>query len=240
MNVATTLTGVDAPVIAVDGTAGSGKSSVSKGVASALGLRYLDTGGMYRAVTLWMLDHGIDVSDVEAIAAVANEPTIGSSTDPRVPQITLDGRDVSEEIRTPRVTAAVAAVAAVPAVRRAMAVRQRAVAAEARASGEGLIAEGRDIGTVVLPDADVKLFLTADPDVRAARRAAEDDARGHGGPVAATAADLARRDAADSGRATSPLKQADDAVVIDASYSSLDEVIARALAVIQERTGDAR
>jgi cytidylate kinase len=226
-------------VIAVDGTAGSGKSSVSKGVANALGLRYLDTGGMYRAVTLWMLDHHVDTGDPDAIAAMAHLPVIGSSTDPRTPRITLDGRDVSEEIRTPRVTAAVAAVAAVPAVRQAMAVRQRAVAAEARESGTGLIAEGRDIGTVVLPDADVKLFLTADPHVRAARRAAEDDARGHGGPVAATAADLVRRDAADSGRATSPLKKADDAVVIDASHDTLDDVIARALAVIRDRDGTA-
>ena len=225
-------------MIAVDGTAGSGKSSVSKGVANALGLRYLDTGGMYRAVTLWMLDHGVDVNDPAAIAGAADEPDISSSTDPGVPRITLDGRDVSDEIRTPRVTAAVAAVAAVPAVRRAMAQRQRSVAAAARASGQGLIAEGRDIGTVVLPDADVKLFLTADPEVRAARRAAEDVARGHGGHVAATEADLARRDAADSGRATSPLQQADDAVVLDATYHTLDEVIARALAVIQEHTGE--
>lgn len=224
------------PIVAVDGTAGSGKSSVSKGVAVRLGLRYLDTGAMYRAATLWMLEHGVDVNDAEAVAANAALPRITIGTNPAAPSISLDGLDVSREIRTPAVTEAVSAVSAVPAVRQQMVELQRQAATAAEAAGVGLIAEGRDIGTVVLPHADVKLFLVADQEVRAARRAAEDAQRGHGAAVQTTAAELARRDAADSSRTASPLVQADDAVVIDGTYDDLDTVIARAVEVVSTRS----
>ncbi len=226
------------PIVAVDGTAGSGKSSVSKGVAKALGLRYLDTGAMYRAATLWMLQNGIDVSDSESVAANADRPRISIGTDPQAPTIALDGVDVSAEIRTPPVTAAVSSVSAVPAVRKQMVALQRKAASDAADAGLGLIAEGRDIGTVVLPHADVKLFLVADPEVRAARRAAEDAARGHGGAVHATAAELARRDHADSSRSASPLVQAEDAIVIDGTFDDLDTVIAKAVAAVRSRIGE--
>ncbi len=226
------------PIVAVDGTAGSGKSSVSKGVAQTLGLRYLDTGAMYRAATLWMLQNGIDVSDSESVAANAHRPRISIGTDPQSPTISLDGVDVSVEIRTPAVTAAVSSVSAVPAVRKQMVALQRKAATDAADAGMGLIAEGRDIGTVVLPHADVKLFLVADPEVRAARRAAEDAARGHGGAVHTTAAELARRDHADSSRSASPLVQSEDAVVIDGTLDDLDTVIAKAVAAVRSGIGE--
>ncbi|MDQ1248887.1 MAG: CMP/dCMP kinase [Actinomycetota bacterium] len=218
--------------VAVDGSAGSGKSSVSRGVAAELGMRYLDTGAMYRAATLWMLRAGIDVEDAAAVAGRAGDPVIESTTDPAAPAIALDGQDVSTEIRTPDVTGAVSAVSAVPQVRTRMVQMQREAVAVSIASGEGIIVEGRDIGTVVLPEADLKVFLVADPQVRAQRRAAEDAARGHGVEVAATAQDLARRDAADSQRKASPLAKADDAVVVDATYDDLATVIGRVKALV--------
>ena len=221
-----------AVTVAVDGSAGSGKSSVSRGVARALGMRYLDTGAMYRAATLWMLRAGVDVADPVAVAGRAGEPRIESTTDPAAPAIALDGVDVSAEIRTPEVTGAVSAVSAVPAVRSRMVQMQRDAVAGAVATGEGIVVEGRDIGTVVLPEANLKVFLVADPIVRAQRRAAEDAARGHGAAVEATAQDLARRDAADSQRAASPLAKADDAVVVDATYDDLATVIARVKALV--------
>lgn len=218
--------------VAVDGSAGSGKSSVSRGVAAELGMRYLDTGAMYRAATLWMLRAGVDVDDAAAVAGCAGDPVIESTTDPAAPAIALDGQDVSTEIRTPEVTGAVSAVSAVPQVRTRMVQMQREAVAVSVASGEGIIVEGRDIGTVVLPEADLKVFLVADPQVRAQRRAAEDAARGHGVEVAATAQDLARRDAADSQRKASPLAKADDAVVVDATYDDLATVIGRVKALV--------
>lgn len=218
--------------VAVDGSAGSGKSSVSRGVAAELGMRYLDTGAMYRAATLWMLRAGIDVEDAAAVAGRAGDPVIESTTDPAAPAIALDGQDVSTEIRTPDVTGAVSAVSAVPQVRTRMVQMQREAVAVSVASGEGIIVEGRDIGTVVLPEADLKVFLVADPQVRAQRRAAEDAARGHGVEVAATAEDLACRDAADSQRKASPLAKADDAVVVDATYDDLATVIGRVKALV--------
>lgn len=221
-----------AVTVAVDGSAGSGKSSVSRGVARALGMRYLDTGAMYRAATLWMLRAGVDVSDPAAVADRAGEPLIESTTDPVAPAIALDGVDVSAEIRTPEVTGAVSAVSAVPAVRTRMVQMQRDAVAAAVATGAGIVVEGRDIGTVVLPTADLKVFLVADPIVRAQRRAAEDAARGHGAAVEATAQDLARRDAADSQRVASPLAKADDAVVVDATYDDLATVTARVKALV--------
>jgi cytidylate kinase len=206
-------------VIAMDGTAGAGKSSASRGVATRLGLRYLDTGAMYRALTWEVLRSGTSPEDADAVAARAAEVAIDSGTDPSSPSIALDGLDVSREIRTDEVTAAVSAVSAVPKVRELMAARQR------REIGDGgIVVEGRDIGTVVAPDADLKVFLTANPSARAYRRAAELTAA-HNRDIGFVEADLARRDSADSSRAVSPLAVADDAVTIDSTYLSLDAVI---------------
>ena len=162
---------MESPVIvAIDGPSGTGKSSTSKAVAAELGLSYLDTGAQYRAMTWWMLEHGVDVHDASAVAARCEEPVISSGTDPLAPTIEVDGIDVAEAIRTDRVTAAVSPVSTVPEVRTRLLVLQRAII-EAAATGAGVVVEGRDIGTVVWPQAPVKLYLTADPAARAARRA---------------------------------------------------------------------
>ncbi|MFI0433590.1 MAG: (d)CMP kinase [Candidatus Nanopelagicales bacterium] len=219
-------------VVAVDGSAGSGKSSVSRGVADRLQMQYLDTGAMYRAATLWLLDHGVDVADAAAVAAQAGAIVIECGTNPLAPTIALAGRDVAAEIRSPRVTAAVSSVSAVQQLRERMVVLQRQAVDAARTAGSGIIVEGRDIGTVVLPDADLKVFLVADPQVRAQRRAAEDAERGHGGDVADTAAALARRDSADASRAASPLAKADDAVVVDGTHDDLAAVIDKVAALV--------
>ncbi|MGN6129576.1 MAG: (d)CMP kinase [Nocardioidaceae bacterium] len=212
-------------VVAMDGPSGSGKSSTSRGVARRLGLRYLDTGAMYRAMTWWMLENGVDVNDPDAVAAHADRPVVVSGTDPDKPTITVDGIDVAAPIRGPEVTAAVSAVSAVPAVRRRLLVEQHDVI------GEGdIVVEGRDIGTVVVPDAPVKVYLTADPEARAARRSAE---LAGGTDVHATRADLIRRDKADSSRATSPLAMAVDAHHIDTTPYTLEEVIDQVVDLVE-------
>ena len=196
-------------VVAVDGPSGAGKSSASRGAARALGLRYLDTGSMYRALTWWLLDHGADTTDPEVVARLAAEPVIEVGTDPAAPWTRVDGTDVSEAIRTREVTDAVSAVAAVPQVRARLIAMQR----EIIASAGGIVAEGRDIGTVVAPDAQVKVFLTADGAARASRRAAE--------ASWSTRADQDRRDrmdAAQSGKAA-------DAVEVDSTGLDLDGVV---------------
>ncbi|WP_439939621.1 (d)CMP kinase [Nocardia sp. N13] len=203
-------------VIAVDGTSGSGKSSTSRGVAERLGLRYLDTGAMFRAMTWWLLREGIDVRDVAAVAAAAGRPRIESGTDPLAPTITVDGVDVSVEIRGEDVTAAVSPVSAVPEVRARLLELQRDVIGDG-----GIVVEGRDIGSVVWPQAEVKVYLSADPDARAARRAAEEG----GSDLALTQESLLERDRIDSGRATAPLTMADGAVHVDSTHLTLAEVI---------------
>ena len=209
-------------MIAVDGTSGSGKSSTSRGVAERLGLRYLDTGAMFRAMTWWLLREGIDVRDVAAVAAAADRPRIASGTDPLAPTITVDGADVSVEIRSPEVNAAVSPVSAVPAVRTRLLDLQR------EAIGEGgIVVEGRDIGSVVWPQAEVKVYLSADPDARAERRAAEEG----GADLASTQQSLLERDRIDSGRATAPLTMADGAVHVDSTHLTLDEVVETILAL---------
>ncbi|MCU0301251.1 MAG: (d)CMP kinase [Candidatus Nanopelagicales bacterium] len=226
-------------VVAIDGPSGSGKSSTSRGVARALGLEYLDTGAMYRAMAWYMLDRGVDVGDPAAVAARADEPVLASTTDPDAPTIAVDGVDVSAAIRGAAVTGAVSPVAAVPAVRERLVALQRAVVADAARRGRGIVVEGRDIGTVVLPDATAKIYLTADAGARAARRALEDAGRaGAEGPDAgsleATAASLAARDAIDSNRAVSPLAMADGAVHVDGTHLTLAEVIERVVAIVRE------
>ncbi len=221
-----------AVVIAVDGPSGSGKSSAARGVASALGLRYLDTGAMYRALTWWLLEHGVDMADPDAVAAQALVPVVEVSTDPAVQRVTADGIDVTREIRSRRVSNVVSLVAAVPAVRGHLIARQREIIAGAVAAGAGIVAEGRDIGTVVAPEADVKVFLTASEQVRAERRTAELTTRkaadlddGSSASTALTMAEQQRRDRRDA-----PQTQvARDAVEIDTTELRLDEVIGRLL-----------
>jgi len=214
-------------VVAMDGPSGSGKSSTARGDASRLGLRYLDTGAMFRAMTWWMLEHGVDVDDPAAVAAHADQPLLVSGTDPQAPTITVDGVDVAGPIRGPEVTAAVSAVSAVPEIRQRLLVEQHDVIG----SGD-IVVEGRDIGTVVAPDAAVKVFLTADPEARAVRRAAEQA----GSDVAATQQDLIRRDRIDSGRDSAPLAMAADAHHLDTTPYTLDEVVAQVVALVDEAT----
>jgi cytidylate kinase len=184
---------------------------------------------MYRAVTWWMLRHGVDVHDAEAVAERCEEPRLESGTDPLAPTITVDGEDVAAGIREADVNAAVSPVSAVPQVRARMVQLQRAAIEEAR-HGAGIVVEGRDIGSVVWPDAPVKVYLSADASARATRRAAEEG----GSDVGATEESLLARDRIDSGRAVSPLVMADGAVHIDTTAYSLDEVIARVVALVEQ------
>lgn len=217
-----------AVIVAIDGPSGTGKSSTSKAVASQLGLSYLDTGAQYRAITWWMVNNGIDITDPTAIANVAGKAEIISGTDPANPTISVDGVDVSGPIRTQEVTSKVSAVSAVPEVRARITELQRSLAAEAE---RGIVVEGRDIGTTVLPDADLKIFLTATPEARAARRSGELK----GTDVQATREALLRRDAADSSRKTSPLAKADDAVEVDTSDLTLQQVIECVVTLVGEK-----
>jgi cytidylate kinase len=211
-------------VVAVDGPSGSGKSSVSKGVALQLGLRYLDTGAQYRAMTLWMLENKIDVADPAAVAAAAGDPRLASGTDPGAPTITVDGEDASAEIRTARVTAAVSAVSAVPEVRARLVALQREII-----GGGGIVVEGRDIAAVVWPEATAKVFLTASEGARAQRRNAEQGSTA--GTVAATRDDLVRRDTVDN--RTNALAAAAGAVVVDATELTLQQVIDRVAGIVR-------
>jgi cytidylate kinase len=211
-------------VIAIDGPSGSGKSSTSRGVAGRLGLRYLDTGAQYRAMTWWMLEHGVDVADEAAVAAASLLPRLSCGTDPRHPDITVDGRVLVQEIRSGAVDAAVSKVAGVRAVRNRLIEAQRECVRAAVAEGAGIVVEGRDIAEVVWPIASTKVYLTADQAVRAARREAEHAGAGRGGEAADTLAALARRDAEDA-KTTRPLDAAPGAVVVDGTHLSLDEVI---------------
>ncbi|KUJ67296.1 cytidylate kinase [Streptomyces albus subsp. albus] len=219
-----------AVIVAIDGPAGTGKSSTSKAVAAKLGLGYLDTGAQYRAITWWMVNNGIDVADAAAIADAAGKPVIVSGTDPAAPTISVDGVDVAGPIRTQEVTSKVSAVSAVPEVRTRITELQRSIASSAEA---GIVVEGRDIGTTVLPDADLKVFLTASAEARAARRNGE--LGGKGADLAATQAALAQRDAADSGRKTSPLAKAEDAVEVDTTDLTLEQVIECVVTLVEEK-----
>ncbi len=203
-------------VIAIDGPAGSGKSTVAKAVAGRIGLPYLDTGAMYRSVAFAALRRGVDPADEAKVAEIARTFELGMGDDGTV---RVDGVDATIEIRGPEVTRAVSIVAANSGVRAEMRDRQRAFA---KARG-GAVMEGRDIGTVVFPDAELKVYLDADPEVRAARRSKEVTELSY----ATVAADLARRDALDQGRADSPLAVADGALIIDTSGLSVEEIVDR-------------
>lgn len=241
--------------VALDGPSGSGKSTVARGVARQLGWRYVDTGATYRAVTLAVLRAGVDPADAAGVDAVARGSEVRVSTDPDRPGAFLGGDDVSAEIRGPEVTAAVSAVSAVPAVRRRLVDLQRQLAGD-----QGAVVEGRDIAAVVLPQAVVKVYLDASPEERARRRAGDQDAgivaaasagsaasndraastRFEATPSdipalrAAVAADLARRDALDSGRAVSPLAVADGAIVLDSSRMDAAAVVAAVLDLVRQ------
>jgi CMP/dCMP kinase len=221
--------------IALDGPSGSGKSTVARRLARTLGWRYVDTGATYRAVTLAVLRAGTDLTDTQAVAAVARQAVVDQVTDPDGSATWLDGEDVTEALRGPEVTGAVSAVSAVPEVRRVLVEMQRSLAGR-----DGAVVEGRDIGAVVLPDAAVKVYLDASPEERARRRAGDTDAgvavqgRAPGDLQAAVAADLARRDALDSSRATSPLAVAPGAVVLDTSALDVDAVVDRVLTMARD------
>ncbi|HEX9499075.1 MAG TPA: (d)CMP kinase [Mycobacterium sp.] len=223
-------------VIAVDGPAGTGKSSVSRGLARSLGARYLDTGAMYRIVTLAVLRAGIDPDDVNAVGAASADVDLAVGYDPDGDRSYLAGEDVSAEIRGDEVTKAVSAVSAVPAVRTRLVQLQRELA-----TGQGsVVVEGRDIGTVVLPDADVKIFLTASAEERARRRNDQNIASGLGDAYEAVLADVKRRDHLDSTRAVSPLRAADDALVVDTSDMTEPQVVVHLLRLVEERAGARR
>ena len=222
-------------VIAIDGPAGTGKSSVSRGLAQTLGARYVDTGAMYRIVTLAMLRAGVDLRDSEAITAAAEVP-LSVGFDPQVEQTYLDGEDVSVQIRSDEVTRAVSAVAAVPAVRARLVQLQR----ESAEGADSVVVEGRDIGTVVLPDAGVKIFLTASAETRARRRNDQNVAAGLADDYDTVLSDVRRRDHLDSTRAVSPLRPAEDALIVDTSDMTQADVIAHLRDLVEERTGAVR
>ena len=225
-------------IVAIDGPSGSGKSSVAREVARRCGLTYLDTGAMYRSVALACLERGVDVGDAEAVAEVARDLTIEFKSEKDAQRVSVNGADVTDEIRTPEVERAVSPVSAIPAVRETMVALQR----QAGERGD-VVAEGRDIGTVVFPRADVKVFLSASPEARARRRAVQ---RGGGNlatgeTVAVDAeaerqifADLVRRDEYDSSRETSPLRPAEDATRIDSSELGFEEVVDAVLSLSPE------
>jgi cytidylate kinase len=220
-------------IIAVDGPAGSGKSTVARGVAAALGIRYLDTGAMYRSVALRGIEEGLEPDDAAGLAAIAESMTIGfehEDASALPTKVVVDGRDVTAAIRTPAVDATVSPASAVPAVRVAMVDLQREFGRDG-----SLVAEGRDIGTVVFPDADLKVYLTAAPEERARRRHAELVDRGEDISHDSVLSNLHARDDADSSREASPLVAASDSVEIDTTDMTIDEVIGRIVELAQER-----
>jgi cytidylate kinase len=216
-------------VVAIDGPSGSGKSTVSREVAKALHLRYLDTGAMYRALTWWVLDNGVDPADADGVLKAADSFTLEISSDPEHQAVSAGGHDVTTAIRSAEVTAAVSAVSAIPGVRRRLVADQQAII-----GAGGIVVEGRDIGTTVCPDAPVKIFLTAAADARAGRRARE---LNEATDLATVQADLARRDRIDSSRVASPLVEAADAVEVDTTALDVRQVISAVLALVRERTG---
>ncbi|MEU2178812.1 MULTISPECIES: (d)CMP kinase [Nocardia] len=225
------MAGTSPLVVAMDGPSGTGKSSVSRRLATRLGARYLDTGAMYRVATLRVLRAGIELTDTAAIAAAVKELPLSIGTDPSREVIELDGEDVRSEIRGDAVTKAVSAVSAVPEVRELLVAMQRDITA---AAGR-IVVEGRDIGTVVLPAADAKIYLTASAEARAHRRNQQNIAEGRGDDYAGVLADVQRRDTLDSTRKVSPLRPAEDAVDVDTSELSMDEVIDELYRVVAEQ-----
>lgn len=214
-------------IIAIDGPSGSGKSTLGRMLARALNLLYIDTGSMYRAVALAVIEAKVDPNDASAVTALANGVEIDLAGDPDSLNVVLDGRDVTNEIRAERVTAMSSVISSIPGVRRAMVERQRAM------GQRGAVLNGRDIGTVVFPDADIKFFLTAAPEERAERRYREDQSNSSSSvTLGETLAEMIERDKRDSTRADSPLRVAEDAVVIDSTGKTVDEVFSEMMSRI--------
>ncbi len=213
-------------IVAIDGPSGAGKGTVSRAVATALGCPHIDTGAMYRALAWKALAAGVDLSDESAVAALGER----AAFDLEDGRVAIDGHDVAAAIRTPDIDVAAARVARYAAVRRALVAKQRAYGER----GGGIVMEGRDIGTVVFPSADVKVYLDASPDERARRRAQDPAHASRGGPVADVATALAQRDHQDRTRDASPLAQAPDAVYIDTTDVTIEEVVERVLAVVRK------
>ena len=214
-------------IIAIDGPSGSGKSTLGRMLARELNLLYIDTGSMYRAVALAVIDAGIDPADRDAVTSLANRINIDLEGDPQSLRVSIDGRDVTEQIRTESVTAMSSIVSTIPGVRRAMVERQRMM------GRRGAVLNGRDIGTVVFPDADVKFFLTAGPEERAERRFKEDQlTSASSATFEQTLAEMIERDRRDSTRADSPLKAADDAILVDSTGKTIAEVFQQMMEMI--------
>ena len=220
-------------VVALDGPSGTGKSSAARRLAGQLAARYLDTGAMYRAVTLAALRAGTDLTDRDAIAEVAAGATLEIGTDPAAPLIRLDGADVATEIRGPEVTGAVSAVAGVPEVRTVLIAQQRHLIAQVTEAGGGIVVEGRDIGAVVAPDAGLKVYLTASAEARAKRRSRQDSAAGRASTPDQARVAVDRRDSLDT--RTTPLRAADDAVELDTTDLDLAGVVAALRSLVAER-----
>lgn len=222
-------------VVAVDGPSGTGKSTVARRLAARLGACYLDTGAMYRAVTLAVTRAGVAPDDPASVTAVAGRAVLDIGTDPSAPTIHLDGLDVGVEIRGRVVTSAVSAVSAIAEVRATLVARQREIIDEVVLTGGGIVVEGRDIGTVVAPAAPLKVYLTASAAVRARRRTDQDRAAGRRVDLEHTLDDVRRRDTLDSTRAASPLRAALDAVTVDNSELDIEATVEALLRLVVER-----
>lgn len=218
------------PIVAIDGPVGAGKSTVARAVAQRLKFRHVDTGAMYRSVAWAALERGVDLHDEAAVTALARSRRIDFATHPSGQRVLVDGRDVTEAIRTPQVSDGASVVSVYPGVREAMVAVQRRLGAEG-----GVVMEGRDIGTVVFPDAEVKVFLDASLDERARRRFEELQARGASVDFESVRAAEEERDRRDRTRNHSPLRRAPDAVVIDSTHVPVDEVVDRIVKVVRSR-----
>jgi len=218
-------------IVAIDGPSGAGKSTLGRMLARALNLLYIDTGSMYRAVALAVLESSISSTDDVAVGSLAGRVDIDLKGDPDSLRVTLGGVDVTEQIRSEEVTELSSIISTIPGVRRAMVARQREM------GKRGAVLNGRDIGTVVFPDADVKFFLTAVPQERAARRFNEERAQDPNADFEETFADMAERDRRDSTREDSPLKAADDAIIVDSTGLTIDEVFKTMMSQVERRAG---
>lgn len=220
----------DVIAVAIDGPAGAGKSTIARAAAAQLGFVYVDTGALYRTIGLAVCRRGIDGTDVPGILATLPEIQVGLTYQDGAQHVLLDGEDVSDAIRTPQISTYASQVSSVPEVRAYLLDLQRDLARR-----QSVIMDGRDIGTVILPDAKVKIFLTASPEKRAARRCAELREKGQDVTVEGILADMERRDALDASRAVAPLKQAEDAVLVDTSDLTLEQSIEAVLTVIRDK-----